>query len=1128
MVKASNLLIFDHLVEGACYCHFENELNSSDFDFRIQRINPAMCNLLGIHEEKIQNVSAKALFKVNAIHFSDYIIESLKQNQVNEFKVFCHFAQKNLKLKCIPESDNTFFLLAIDNSKEVLDNLRLEDLKQSLELAYRSGNIGIWELDLVNHSLSWDDWMFRMYGISPNEFKEAYEVWSSSLHPEDKERAEREVSEAIEGKQEFNTEFRIITPQGEIRYLRAFASVIRDKDGKAIKMTGVNYNVTQERQYFEQLKESEEKFRILADTTPAAIMFYQNDYWVYANPASVQITGYSVDEILQMKFWDFVHKDDQEIVKLRGSARQNNKDTEPRYEFRIVTKHGDIKWVYLTGSSVIYQGKPAGMIMVIDIDQRRKVEDALRESFHELTKITENIPVSIWKSDVGSLGEFSNTYISENINELLALPQNTIENDWDSFFQLVLPEYLPEIKSKFAEAIQNPGKFLNFQYQVKKGNGDIAWFISEGRIYVEDGKMRAFGYTADVTSEHIHREELLLKERAMQVSIDGIAVHDADGLLTYLNPSHAKVYGWDSPVELLGKSWETLYDKTELNRFETEIMPEFFRTGFWHGEAIGMKKDGSFFTQDLSLTALDDGGLICIVRDVSQRKAIENALSESERNLQAVFNNTHQLFIMIDREYRIVSLNKIAKDYYKNMMNADVDSGHDIRELVIDDHKEDFHQVFSNCLDGKTQTIIRDYDNNGEKYWFNFSYHPVFGKKNHVDKVVLSILDITEQKRSEHELLKAKDKAEESDRLKSAFLANMSHEIRTPMNGILGFADLLKSPDLSEDEQNEYLNVIQEAGSRMLSIINDLVEISRIESGQLVVVPERFKLADLLNELFQFFKLEAEKKQLSFKLSKQCQSSEMWIDTDWQKLNQVLSNLLKNAIKFTQEGEVQLACQIGDGQIVFLVEDTGVGIPKNMQPVVFDRFRQVNDEYTKMIEGTGLGLSICKAYVELLGGEIWLESELGKGSKFYFSIPANCVEPVIEEIRLQEEQPPQISAIKVLVAEDDESSVKLYQNYVKGHEIQLIVACDGEEAINLLNQNDEFDIAFIDIKMPKKNGFQVLNEIVLKHSHIPVIIQSAFASNLDKSKAIKNGAMDFITKPVSKSDFLRLIADYAN
>lgn len=251
------------------------------------------------------------------------------------------------------------------------------------------------------------------------------------------------------------------------------------------------------------------------------------------------------------------------------------------------------------------------------------------------------------------------------------------------------------------------------------------------------------------------------------------------------------------------------------------------------------------------------------------------------------------------------------------------------------------------------------------------------------------IRDISQQKKDKAELIKAKEKAEESDRLKSAFLANMSHEIRTPMNAILGFTNLLKRKDINSYKQNQYINIIEESSTRMLSTINDLVDISKIESGQMELDYSEIDLNEELQYIEQFFSPEAKKKNIKLIFTPLISNYKYVVISDKEKFTSIITNLIKNAIKYTNSGSIEFTYTIHNNFLKFEVSDTGIGIDKFMLDKIFNRFIQADHEATKVIEGSGLGLAICKAYVQILGGKIWLESEKNKGSQFYFTLPIN-------------------------------------------------------------------------------------------------------------------------------------------
>lgn len=376
-----------------------------------------------------------------------------------------------------------------------------------------------------------------------------------------------------------------------------------------------------------------------------------------------------------------------------------------------------------------------------------------------------------------------------------------------------------------------------------------------------------------------------------------------------------------------------------------------------------------------------------------------------------------------------------------------------------------------------------------------------------------------------------KQRAEESNRLKSAFLANMSHEIRTPMNGILGFAELLKQPDLTSDQQQEYIGIIEKGGSRMLNIINDIVSISKIESGTMEVSNKESNINEQIEYIYTFFKPEAEAKRMKLSIVDTLTVKEVIIKTDRDKVFAILTNLVKNAIKYSKEGEIKMGYIVKGDYIEFYVKDTGIGIPKDRQKAIFERFIQADIEDIVARQGAGLGLSISKAYVEMLGGEIWVESEEGIGSTFYFTLPYNS-EPeekiVADNIVLVQEEKIQIKKLKILIVEDDETSEKLVSTYIKDFCKLPLKAKTGDEVVNICRNNHEIDLILMDIQIPNLNGYEVASQIRQFNKDVVIIAQTAYGLSGDREKAIEAGCNDYIAKPIHKTELLALIQKYFN
>ena len=486
-----------------------------------------------------------------------------------------------------------------------------------------------------------------------------------------------------------------------------------------------------------------------------------------------------------------------------------------------------------------------------------------------------------------------------------------------------------------------------------------------------------------------------------------------------------------------------------------------------------------------------------------------------------------EFLILLNQEGNILTVNKaalVSLQYEQSELE-----GKPITILFQEDN------VKKNLLDKITkEEVIKNHDSrfitkNGNEVPIIYSSSPLKDDEGATVGTVFIAKDITEQKRTEKELIKAKKHAEESDRLKSAFLANMSHEIRTPMNGILGFASLLKEPNLNGDEQQEYIRIIEKSGVRLLNIINDIVDISKIEAGLMEIHIKESNINEQIDFIHTFFKPEMDRKGIQFFSKKSLPLKKAVIITDREKIYAILTNLVKNAIKYTDEGSIEFGYILKtESQIKvleFFIKDTGIGIPKHRQEAIFERFIQADISDKMARQGAGLGLSISKAYVEILGGKIWVESEEGIGSTFYFTLPYQT-EPEEKKVVPAQNEKNQIKDLKILIAEDDETSEMLISMTVKEFSKEVLKARTGKEAIEIFHTNPDLDLILMDIQMPDLNGYEATRQIRQFNKDVVIIAQTAFGLSGDREKAIEAGCNDYMSKPINKDEIRLLIQKY--
>jgi len=378
---------------------------------------------------------------------------------------------------------------------------------------------------------------------------------------------------------------------------------------------------------------------------------------------------------------------------------------------------------------------------------------------------------------------------------------------------------------------------------------------------------------------------------------------------------------------------------------------------------------------------------------------------------------------------------------------------------------------------------------------------------------------------SNKELVNAKEKAENADKLKTAFLSNMSHEIRTPMNSIIGLSQLIQRKELDKIKHDEYISTIISKGHLLLNIIDDILDIAKIEANELNINIDKCEVNTLLNDIYLTFENNL-KTDVKLNLEITNDISNLVINTDSLRLKQVLINLVENARKFTIKGTITIGCKINNNDIEFYVKDTGIGIPDDKQDIIFNRFRQIQETNTKEYGGAGLGLTISKKIIELMYGDIWLSSELNKGSTFSFKIPLNIVDASVNIKEKTYKYKKDWSNKTILLAEDEEFNFIILKDLFEETKINIIRAINGIEVIEILESNTDIDLILLDIQMPIMSGYEVCPIVKTKYKNIPVIAQTAYVMSEDKAKLKEMGCDNIITKPIDFDDLLEIIEKY--
>ena len=512
-----------------------------------------------------------------------------------------------------------------------------------------------------------------------------------------------------------------------------------------------------------------------------------------------------------------------------------------------------------------------------------------------------------------------------------------------------------------------------------------------------------------------------------------------------------------------------------------------------------------------------------LVIDVTDYKKASSKIKEDEEKLRNIFKSLPEAIIITTADFNFVDCNQEAFKVFgyekKEFLELNLEKLTDVTNLA----------QLSSLLDKiNKKGIVRNKEllfTRKNKKSFNglISVSDVNNENRELQNYIFVIQNVTQFKEVEAELLQAKEKAEESDKLKSAFLTNMSHEIRTPMNAIIGFSDLLADPSLEKGEIMTYTGVIKERCNNLLQIVNDILDISRIEANEIELKENIFSVNSLLDSLYIVYAqklINEDKLKVVLNLHKGIADKKSLIMADEGRLKQILSNLLDNAVKFTKTGEIDFGCDLhNNATLEFFVRDSGIGIHPDKHNIIFERFRQIDESLDREYGGNGLGLAICKAFVELMKGEIWLKSELGSGTAFFFTVPYKLAGSE-EKIK-----PPETNIVnykwnnkRILIVEDDRSSLAFMKVLFKLTHAKLVFVSKGQEAIELFMSDSAFDLILMDIQLPDINGLEVTKMIKAINRNIPVIAQTAYAMQGDEKKCMKAGCDDYVSKPIEISD----------
>lgn len=931
----------------------------------------------------------------------------------------------------------------------------------------------------------------------------------------------------------------------------------------------------------EKLKTNEQFLRSIIENEPGCIKILGPEgNLIYMNPAGLRMI--EVENLEQVKgacVYPLILPENRDaFVDITNRVFKGERGN---LQFQMMGLKGTKLWLE-TSAVPLYDnhGKVESLLgLTQNITERKEIEEVLKKSEQKYRLLFENMTTGfalheIICDDQGNPIDYRYLEANRAFEELTGIKVTDIEGRtvkellpkiepyWIEVFgnvaltgeSIAYENYEAEIGKYFDTWVFSPriGQFaVVFNDITKRKKAEISLGESEKRltlifnstplmIFLLDSNIRISKINKAVLTITEKHEEHVIGLRVGQILNCSNSVNSIEGCGNGVNCQLCKIH---NSILYTLETHESIYKieaKISMGRAENV----FERNVLLSTEYIEIEGKPSVFLS---------------IDDITERVQLENVLREKKS--------------ILVKAQELAKIGEFHHDYGSNIFrlspnlekitgfNRSSISFEELLERIHPEDKENTLDYFENAkiIDNKLSIQFRIYKPDGELLHLFIQAEIERDENGKAIKTFGVVMDNSEQKKSELELtLKnyelrateeeliatndalrdniveleaAKVKAEESDRLKSAFLANMSHEIRTPMNAIMGFADLLDLEDMPFEKRKKFTTTIRERTKDLLNIINDLLDISRLESHTLKIIETKGNINTILNDIKDFFEIrnsEIYTKPIAFNLFNELLPDQCIIETDFERIKQVLINLVENAFKFTSAGSISLGCKIIDNKtILFSVTDTGIGISKEKQNLIFERFRQVDDSYlTREFGGAGLGLSISKGIVELMNGSIWVESELEKGATFYFTVPYKSTNNQVVGIETGKSSKFNFGQKTILIVEDIDYNQDYLREILEDTNAILIFASDGATALEKFMLHPEIEIVLMDIRLPDIHGLELTRIMLSEKPEMKIIAQTAYASSEDQAKCNEAGCIDFISKPISQNILLETLHKY--